>query len=197
MFTDIVGSTERAATLGDARWRELLGRHDDLMRAELERHRGREVKTMGDGFLATFDGPARGIRCARAISDQVRSLDIELRAGLHTGECELIGGDIGGMAVNIGARIGALAGANEVVVSSTVKDLVVGSGISFSDRGARELKGVPGEWRLFAVDQVEAPASSQCVAGTRERRLSDRAVTGAVRRAPRLVRRVAAGGADP
>jgi class 3 adenylate cyclase len=169
MFTDIVGSTERAAALGDARWRELLGRHDELVRAELERHRGREVKTMGDGVLATFDGPARGIRCARAIADQVRSLDIELRAGLHTGECELIGDDIGGMAVNIGARIGALAGADEVIVSSTVKDLVVGSGISFSDRGARELKGVPGEWRLFAVDQVEAPASNRLVPDTRER----------------------------
>ena len=169
MFTDIVGSTERAAALGDARWRELLSRHDELMRAELERHRGREVKTMGDGFLATFDGPARGIRCARAVADHVRSLDIELRAGLHTGECELIGDDIGGMAVNIGARIGALADADEVVVSSTVKDLVVGSGISFSDRGTRELRGVPGEWRLFAVDQVEAPASSRLVPETRER----------------------------
>jgi class 3 adenylate cyclase len=139
------------------------------MRAELERHRGREVKTMGDGFLATFDGPARGIRCARAIEEQVRSLGIELRAGLHTGECELIGADIGGMAVNIGARIGALAGADEVVVSSTVKDLVVGSGISFHDRGTRELKGVPGEWRLFAVDQVEAPPSNRLVPDTRER----------------------------
>jgi pimeloyl-ACP methyl ester carboxylesterase/class 3 adenylate cyclase len=169
MFTDIVGSTERAAALGDARWRELLTRHDELMRAELERHRGREVKTMGDGVLATFDGPARGIRCARAIADQVRSLDMELRAGLHTGECELIGDDIGGMAVNIGARIGAVAGADEVIVSSTVKDLVVGSGISFSDRGARELKGVPGEWHLFAVDQVEAPASDRLVPDTRER----------------------------
>ncbi len=172
MFTDIVGSTERAAALGDARWRELVGRHDDLIRAELERHRGREVKTMGDGFLATFDGPARGIRCARAIADQVRSLDIELRAGLHTGECELIGDDIGGMAVNIGARIGALAAADEVFVSSTVKDLVVGSGISFSDRGVRELKGVPGEWQLFAVSQVEAPASSRLVPDTREHRFS-------------------------
>ena len=169
MFTDLVGSTERAAALGDARWRELLSRHDELMRAELERHRGREVKTMGDGFLATFDGPARGIRCARAVADQVRSLDMALRAGLHTGECELIGDDIGGMAVNIGARIGALAGADEVVVSSTVKDLVVGSGISFSDRGTSELKGVPGEWRLFAVDQVEAPLSNRLVPDTRER----------------------------
>ena len=169
MFTDIVGSTERAAALGDARWRELMGRHDDLMRAELERHRGREIKTMGDGFLATFDGPARGIRCARAIADQLRSLDIPLRAGLHTGECELIGDDIGGMAVNIGARIGALAGADEVLVSSTVKDLVVGSGISFSDRGTRELKGVPGEWHIFAVDRVEAPLSRRLVPDTRER----------------------------
>jgi pimeloyl-ACP methyl ester carboxylesterase/class 3 adenylate cyclase len=190
MFTDIVASTERAAALGDARWRELLGRHDELMRAELERHRGREVKTMGDGFLATFDGPARGIRCARAIADKVRALGIELRAGLHTGECELIGDDIGGMAVNIGARIGALAGANEVVVSSTVKDLVVGSGISFGDRGTQELKGVPGEWRLFAVEGVEAPASNLLVPDERGRRLSDRAASGAVRRAPRLVRRV-------
>jgi pimeloyl-ACP methyl ester carboxylesterase/class 3 adenylate cyclase len=172
MFTDIVASTERAAALGDARWRELLGRHDELMRAELERHQGREVKTMGDGFLATFDGPARGIRCARAIADRVRALDIELRAGLHTGECELVGEDIGGLAVNIGARIGALAGADEVLVSSTVKDLVVGSGISFSERGPHELKGVPGEWNLFAVDQIEAPPSTQLVPETRERRFS-------------------------
>jgi class 3 adenylate cyclase len=172
MFTDIVASTEPAAALGDARWRKLLGRHDELMRAELGRHRGREVKTMGDGFLATFDGPARGIRCARAIADKVRALDIELRAGLHTGECELVGEDIGGIAVNIAARIGALAGTDEVIVSSTVKDLVVGSGISFSDRGARELKGVPGEWHLFAVDQVGAAPGSQPVPDTRERRLS-------------------------
>jgi pimeloyl-ACP methyl ester carboxylesterase/class 3 adenylate cyclase len=169
MFTDIVGSTERAATLGDARWRQLVGRHDELTRAELERHRGCEVKTMGDGFLATFDGPARGIRCARAIADQVRTLDVEVRAGLHTGECELVGDDIRGMAVNIGARIGALADANEVFVSSTVKDLVVGSGISFIDRGARELKGVPGEWHLFAVDEIETPASDRLVPDTRER----------------------------
>ena len=172
MFTDIVGSTERAAALGDARWRELLGRHDELVRSELEHHRGREVKTMGDGFLATFDGPARGIRCARAIADKVRALDITLRAGLHTGECELVGDDIGGMAVNIGARIGALAGADEVLVSSTVKDLVVGSGISFSDRGAQQLKGVPGEWSVFAVDRVETPASSRLVPDGREQRVS-------------------------
>lgn len=197
MFTDIVASTERAAALGDARWRELLGRHDELMRAEIERHRGREVKTMGDGFLATFDGPARGIRCAQAIADRVRDLDIALRAGLHTGECEVIGEDIGGMAVNIGARIGALAGAGEVVVSSTVKDLVVGSGISFGDRGTQELKGVPGKWRLFAVEEVEAPESNRLVTDNRGRRLSDRAATGAARKAPRLVRRVIGWRADP
>jgi len=172
MFSDIVASTERAAALGDARWRELVGRHDELTRAELERHRGREVKTMGDGFLATFDGPARAIRCARTIADNVDALDIELRAGLHTGECELVGDDIGGLAVNIGARIGALAGADEVLVSSTVKDLVVGSGISFSDRGPHKLKGVPGEWHLFAVDQVEAQPSTQRVPDTREQHLS-------------------------
>lgn len=196
MFTDIVGSTERAAALGDARWRELLSQHNQLIRAELKRHRGREVKTMGDGFLATFDGPARGIRCARAIVDQMRSLDIALRAGLHTGECELIGNDIGGIAVNIGARIGALAGADEVVVSSTVKDLVVGSGISFSDWGVRELKGVPGQWRLFAVDQIGMPPSSQLVPDARERRLFDRAATGAIRRAPKFMQRVVGWGAN-
>jgi pimeloyl-ACP methyl ester carboxylesterase/class 3 adenylate cyclase len=168
MFTDIVGSTRRAAALGDVRWRELMAAHDELVRSELERHRGREVKTMGDGFLASFDGPARGIRCARRVADQVRGLGIEVRAGLHTGECELIGDDIGGMAVNIGARIGALGHPNEVLVSSTVKDLVVGSGISFTDRGVHELKGVPGEWHLFAVDKVETPASSRLVPEARE-----------------------------
>jgi class 3 adenylate cyclase len=152
MFTDIVGSTERAAALGDAEWRRLVERHDGLIRAELARHRGEEVKTMGDGFLATFDGPARGIRCAAAARDAVRSLGIEIRAGLHTGECERMNGDIGGIAVAIGARIGSLADGGEVLVSSTVKDLVVGSGIEFADRGAHRLKGVPGEWQLFAAD---------------------------------------------
>jgi pimeloyl-ACP methyl ester carboxylesterase/class 3 adenylate cyclase len=172
MFTDIVGSTERAASLGDARWRELVARHDELTREELERHRGREVKTLGDGFLATFDGPARGIRCACAIGDRVQSLDIGLRAGLHTGECELIGEDIGGMGVNIGARIGALAGPEDVLVSSTVKDLVVGSGIAFSDRGVQRLKGVPGEWHVFAVDSVEPAASIPWAHDTREQRVT-------------------------
>jgi pimeloyl-ACP methyl ester carboxylesterase/class 3 adenylate cyclase len=190
MFSDIVGSTERAAALGDARWRELLARHDELVRAELERHRGREVKTMGDAFLATFDGPARGIRCAHAVADKVRALDISVRAGLHTGECELMGEDIGGMAVTIGARISALAGPGEVLVSGTVKDLVVGSGISFRDRGIHDLKGVPEEWRLFAVESIDAPASNRLIPDRRERRVGDRAFAGATRKAPRLVQRV-------
>ncbi len=151
MFTDIVASTERAAELGDRRWRELLATHEAVVRRELERHRGREVKMMGDGFLATFDGPARAIGCARAIADGVRPLGIEVRAGLHTGECEVMNGDVGGIAVHTGARVSAEAGPGEVLVSSTVKDLVAGSGIEFEDRGTHELKGVPGEWRLYAV----------------------------------------------
>jgi class 3 adenylate cyclase/alpha-beta hydrolase superfamily lysophospholipase len=151
MFTDIVDSTRRAGELGDSRWKDVLERHDELVRAQLRRHQGREIKTTGDGFLATFDGPARGIRCAVAIAAEVQPLGIEVRAGLHTGECELRGDDVAGMAVHIGARVGSTAGPSEVLVSSTVKDLVVGSGIEFADRGATELKGVPGEWRLFAV----------------------------------------------
>ncbi len=151
LFTDIVGSTKRAAALGDAHWRELLERHGDAVRRQLERFRGNEVNTTGDGFLATFDGPARGIRCALAIVDAVRPLGIEIRAGLHTGECELLNGDIGGIAVHTGARVSAAAEPAEVLVSSTVKDLVAGSGLEFTDRGVRELKGVPGEWRLFAA----------------------------------------------
>jgi len=151
MFTDIVGSTERAAELGDGRWRELLERHEAIVRKQLERHRGREVKTTGDGFLATFDGPARAIGCARAIVDTVQPLGIEIRAGLHTGELEMMNGDVGGIAVHTGARVSARAEAGEVLVSSTVKDLVAGSGIEFRDRGSHELKGVPGEWRLYAV----------------------------------------------
>ena len=151
LFTDIVGSTETAARLGDSRWRDLLERHDATVRRELAVHRGHEVKTMGDGFLATFDGPARAIRCAVAIRDELRETGIEVRAGIHTGEVELIGTDVGGMAVNIGARVGALGGAGEVLVSNTVRELVVGSGIGFEDRGSHELKGAPGEWRLFAV----------------------------------------------
>ena len=151
MFTDIVGSTQRAAQLGDRAWRGLLDRHDALVRQQVDRHAGRLVKSTGDGVLATFSGPARGIDCARTIANEVRRLGVEIRAGLHTGECELRNGDLGGIAVHIGARVAAEADAGEVLVSSTVKDLVVGSGIEFADRGSAELKGVPGEWRLYAV----------------------------------------------
>jgi class 3 adenylate cyclase len=152
LFTDIVGSTEALARLGDRRWRDLLTRHDELSRAQVARFRGRPVKSLGDGWLATFDGPARAIRCALALQAAVRELGIELRAGLHTGECEAIGDDLGGLAVHIGARVGALAEPQEVLVSGTVKDLVVGSGIDFADRGEHALKGVPGTWRLWAVE---------------------------------------------
>jgi pimeloyl-ACP methyl ester carboxylesterase len=151
LFTDIVGSTERVAELGDSRWRELLEEHHRLVRAELERFRGREIDTAGDGFLATFDGPARAIRSAGAIRDSVRSLGIEIRAGLHTGECEVVGEKVAGIAVHTAARVNGLARPSEVLVSSTVKDLVAGSGIEFVERGEHELKGVPGSWRLFAV----------------------------------------------
>jgi class 3 adenylate cyclase len=152
LFTDIVGSTERAAELGDRRWAELVGSHNALVRQQLDRFRGRELDTAGDGFFASFDGPARGIRCASAIVESVRALGLEVRAGLHTGECEVIGEKLGGIAVNIGARVASRAGPGEVLVSSTVKDLVAGSGIRFADRTAVELKGVPGMWQLFAVE---------------------------------------------
>jgi len=151
MFTDIVESTTRAAALGDSAWRDLLGEHDRLVRLALERHRGREVKTTGDGFLATFDGPARAIRAAASIAEGVRTLGLQVRAGLHTGECEVMDEDVRGLAVHIGARVMGKAGPGEVLVSSTVKDLVVGSGIAFEDRGEHDLRGVPGRWRLHAV----------------------------------------------
>ena len=151
LFTDIVDSTRRAAEMGDRNWRALLDAHDAIVRSQLSRFRGREVNTSGDGFLATFDGPQRAIRCAVAIRDAVQALGIEVRAGLHTGECELRGEDIGGIGVHIGARVSALAGPNDVLVSSTLRDLVIGSGIQFEERGTHELKGVPGQWRLFAV----------------------------------------------
>jgi class 3 adenylate cyclase len=151
LFTDMVGSTERAAQLGDRRWGDLLDSYDGAVRRQLERFRGREVKTTGDGFLATFDGPGRAIQCACAIRDAVRALGVEVRIGLHTGEIEVRGGDVAGLAVHIGARVSALAHGGEVLVSSTVKDLVAGSGIRFEERGEHELKGVPGVWRLFAV----------------------------------------------
>ncbi len=151
LFTDIVGSTEKAAELGDRRWLHLLDSYYTLARKELDRFRGRGIKTTGDGFLASFDGPARGIRCACATSDSVGQLGIAIRAGLHAGECEMIGEDVRGIAVHIGARVAAEAAAGEVLVSSTVKDLVAGSGLRFEDRGPHALKGVPEEWWLFAV----------------------------------------------
>jgi class 3 adenylate cyclase len=152
LFTDVVGSTERAARVGDRRWRELLATHDAVVRTELERHRGRQIKSTGDGILATFDGPGRAVRCAGAIRDAMRPLGIEIRAGVHTGEIELRDDDIGGIGVHIAARVSALAGAGDVLASRTVVDLVFGSGIEFSDRGDYELKGVPGTWRLFSVE---------------------------------------------
>jgi class 3 adenylate cyclase len=151
LFTDVVRSTERAAELGDGRWRELLDRHDAVSAAELERFGGHVVKSLGDGLLATFDGPARAVRCARAVVEALAGLGLELRAGIHTGECERRGDDLGGIAVHIGARVADCAGPGEVLVSGTVKDLVFGSGLEFEDRGSRTLKGVPGEWRLFAA----------------------------------------------
>jgi class 3 adenylate cyclase/pimeloyl-ACP methyl ester carboxylesterase len=155
LFTDIVDSTKRAAEMGDRDWRALLDAHDAVVRSQLDRFRGREVNTSGDGFLATFDGPQRAIRCAMAIRDAVRPLGIAVRAGLHTGECEIRGDDIGGIAVHIGARVSALAGPDDVLVSSTLRDLVIGSGLEFDDRGTHQLKGVPGDWHLFAVRSAE------------------------------------------
>jgi class 3 adenylate cyclase len=149
LVTDIVGSTGQATALGDRAWRELLQRHDDASRREFERFRGREVKQTGDGFLATFDGPARAVRCAAAIRDALAPLGLSLRTGVHTGECELRGADVSGIAVHIAARVGAAAAPGEVLVSSTVRDLVIGSGLEFEERGERELAGIPGSWRLF------------------------------------------------
>jgi class 3 adenylate cyclase/pimeloyl-ACP methyl ester carboxylesterase len=151
LFTDIVDSTKLAANLGDRRWAELLEDHHQVVRRELARFGGREIDTAGDGFLAAFDGPARAIRCASAIRDAVKGLGIEIRAGLHTGECEVVGEKMRGIAVHIGARVAALAGPGEILVSRTVKDLVAGSGLTFEDRGSRALKGVPGDWQMFAV----------------------------------------------
>lgn len=151
LFTDIVGSTAKTAELGDRKWRDLLHEHHALIRRQLVRYRGRELDTAGDGFFASFDGPARAIRCACAIAEGVTQLGIDVRAGLHTGECEVVDGKVGGIAVHIGARVTAEAGPGEVLVSSTVRDLVAGSGIEFQERGSAQLKGVPGEWRLYAV----------------------------------------------
>jgi class 3 adenylate cyclase len=155
LFTDIVGSTEKAAELGDRAWRDLLERHHSTVRVLLARYRGREMDTAGDGFFASFDGPARAVRCAMAIAEAVRPLGLEVRAGLHTGEVETIDDKVGGIAVNVGARVVGHAEPGQVLVSSTVKDLVAGSGLVFEDRGEHQLKGVPGEWRLYAVAQGE------------------------------------------
>jgi pimeloyl-ACP methyl ester carboxylesterase/class 3 adenylate cyclase len=195
LFTDIADSTARAAALGDRRWRQLLERHQALVRDQLDAHDGREVKTMGDGFLATFDGPAKAIRCACTVAERSSSEGVEVRAGVHTGECELIGEDLGGMAVHIGARVAARAAPGEVLVSSTVKDLVVGSGIEFTDRGSHELKGVPGDWRLLAVADHH-PASTQAASGPRDdvapnaamRQRGDRVMLRLARRAPGAMR---------
>ena len=151
LFTDIVGSTDQACKVGDACWTELLEKHNTAVRAFLARYRGNEVNITGDGFLATFDGPARAVKCAQAICEAVKPLGLEVRAGSHTGEIELMGDVVGGIAVHIGARVGALAGPSEVLVSSTVKDLVAGSGLVFEDRGEHTLKGLPDSWHLYAV----------------------------------------------
>ena len=154
LFTDIVGSTERAVELGDSRWSDLLREHHALVRRELARFRGREIDTAGDGFFASFDGPARAIRCACAIRDAVRTLGIELRSALHTGECEFVGDKPAGVAINTGARVAAKAAPGEVLVSRTVKDLVAGSGIEFEERGTHELQGLAGEWQLYGVSSA-------------------------------------------
>lgn len=186
LFADIVGSTRTAAELGDARWREMLERHEAAVRRLVETWRGRVVKTMGDGHLCVFDGPARAIRCGLAIRD---GAEAPVRVGVHTGECEVMGEDLGGITVHIGARVGALARPGEVLVSSTVKDLVVGSPLAFADRGDHELKGVPGTWRLFATGPADAPPP---VSAERELRPADRVALRLARRAPGTMGRAAA-----
>ena len=186
LFTDIVGSTEQATLLGDVRWRELLVAHERMLRREVEGARGRLVKLIGDGSLSTFDGPARAIRCAERICAAAGELDLRIRAGLHTGECEAIDNDVAGIAVHIAARVSAQAGPGEVLVSRTVRDLVTGSGIALQSRGEHELKGVEGSWELFAVGGDTAPLSAPDQ--TRDLRTSDRIVLLAARRAPGLLR---------
>ena len=190
LFTDIVGSTNRASEMGDGALRQLLERHDRAAREQVADHGGRIVKSLGDGMLAVFDGPARAIHCAEAIRTDLNDLDISVRSSVHTGECELIGDDVGGMAVHIGARVGALAGADEILVSRTVADLVVGSGLRFTDRGEHELKGIAGRWRLFAVgDPADRPVQPSGSGSTeREMRLSDRIALQIARRTPRAMR---------
>jgi class 3 adenylate cyclase len=189
LFTDIVGSTERAAKIGDSAWRAVLQGHDELVRGQLAAHGGREVKHTGDGFLAMFDRPARAVRCASTIASEVAELGVRVRAGLHTGECEQHNGDVGGLAVHIGARIGALAAPGEVLVSGTVRDLLLGSGIEFSDRGVHALKGVPGDWRLFAVADT-APPAPLTDGGDVTLSVPERAAVGVGRRAPAVGRAI-------
>jgi class 3 adenylate cyclase len=199
LFTDIVGSTTRAAALGDRAWREVLERHDELLDRVVSEHGGRVVKHVGDGALSSFDGPATAMRCAEALRDRVAELGIELRSGIHIGECEAIGEDLGGLAVHIGARVGAFAGPGEIVVSSTVKDLVVGSDMQFRDRGEHELKGVPGSWRLYALGEERAVQVELDGAAGYMRR-SDRVAVTLARRMPRAMRfagQLARRGASP
>lgn len=202
MFTDIVSSTERVAGLGDARWHALVERHDEITRAEIGHYEGRAIKTLGDGFLAVFEGPAKAIRCARAIADAVRELGIEVRAGVHTGECERRGDDLAGIAVNVAARIVAKAAPGEVMVSSTVRELVLGSGLEFAERGAHVLKGVPDEWRLFAVigdgrtdarsvSEVDPSVAALTPGPLVTMRPRDRAMLAAATRSPGLLRTIA------
>jgi class 3 adenylate cyclase/pimeloyl-ACP methyl ester carboxylesterase len=187
VFTDIVGSTERASMMGDRGWRDLLQRHESLLRTQVTESGGRVVEVIGDGSLSVFDGPARAIGCAHDFAEAVRALDLDVRAGLHTGECEIVGDSLAGLAVHIGARVGALAGAGEVLVSRTVKDLVVGSGLEFVPRGVHELKGVPGSWELFSLADGSAPTVSVAPEQAPVRP-SDRIVLAAARRAPGLLR---------
>jgi class 3 adenylate cyclase len=199
LFTDVVGSTRRAAELGDRAWRELLERHDALLDRVVAERDGRVVKHIGDGALSAFDGPAKAISCAEALRDAVPELGIELRAGVHTGECEAIGQDLGGLAVHIGARVSALAVPGEIVVSSTVKELVIGSGMQFVERGEHELKGVPGSWRLYTLGEEREPRTELDGAAKYMRR-SDRVAVTLARRMPRAMRvagRLAARGASP
>jgi class 3 adenylate cyclase len=188
LFTDIVGSTERAAELGDNRWRELLQAHNDLTRQHVDAARGRLIKSTGDGYVATFDGPARAIACARGLTEAVKQIGLEIRAGVHTGECELLEDDIAGIAVHIAARISALADADEVLVSSTLKDLVVGADIGFTERGERELKGVPGRWRLYVAG--ESGHLRDPIDDSRARRPGDRLGLTLARHAPQVSQRL-------
>jgi class 3 adenylate cyclase len=188
LLTDIAGSTERAARLGDRRWREILEAHDRASREELGRYGGRAVKSLGDGLLALFNGPVAAIRCARAMQEAVAPLGIRLRAGLHTGECERIGDDVGGMAVHLGARVGAKAAPGEVLVSETIRGLIIGSVIELEYHGEHELKGVPGRWRLYAVAGGEHPPTEPLPGPRETMRAGDRAAVAVARHAPGVLR---------